>query len=333
MGFHRVGAFAAYFGVETDNTWRVGGWSMGGASYRLLHEGNSFVFDASAPTSLNAGTKTITCGDLYAARNAGSGVVYLGTNGANYLYNDSARFNFNAIPVVSTGPLGIGMYGANPLTTLHAKLATGINFYVTANGANGTIGMGNDALSAWIPFCFQAATYVAPLSDNSLNLGDSIKRWKTVYAITSSINTSDIRLKKDVQTSRLGLDFIESLRPVSYKWIVGENVVTREPDGEEMEPGYTTIDGEVVPPKPRTKYKDVTTPMPGKRTHWGLIAQEVKQAVDASGVEDFAGYVQIDMKNPDSELGLRYSEFISPLIKAVQELSARVKALEAQIGA
>jgi hypothetical protein len=45
-------------------------------------------------------------------------------------------------------------------------------------------------------------------------------------------------------------------------------------------------------------------------------------------VEDFAGWVQIDRANEDSDQALRYEEFISPLIKAVQELSARVKALE-----
>jgi hypothetical protein len=43
---------------------------------------------------------------------------------------------------------------------------------------------------------------------------------------------------------------------------------------------------------------------------------------------DFGGWVKTDITNPDSEEGLRYEEFISPLIKAVQELTARVKALE-----
>lgn len=40
IAFHRPGAFAAYLGIEYDNTWRVGGWSMGGNSFRLWHEGN-----------------------------------------------------------------------------------------------------------------------------------------------------------------------------------------------------------------------------------------------------------------------------------------------------
>ena len=39
MTFHRPGAFAAYFGLDTDNTFKVGGWSMGANSYKILHEG------------------------------------------------------------------------------------------------------------------------------------------------------------------------------------------------------------------------------------------------------------------------------------------------------
>ena len=57
MGFHRVGYFAAGLGIDTDNQWRVGGWSMGAASYRLLHEGNSFVIDVNG--NLNAGGRAL----------------------------------------------------------------------------------------------------------------------------------------------------------------------------------------------------------------------------------------------------------------------------------
>jgi hypothetical protein len=70
------------------------------------------------------------------------------------------------------------------------------------------------------------------------------------------------------------------------------------------------------------------TKIDGDRTHYGLIAQEVKQAVDDSGVEDFGGWVISDVNDSEGQQALRYEEFISPLIKAVQELTARVKALE-----
>jgi hypothetical protein len=66
----------------------------------------------------------------------------------------------------------------------------------------------------------------------------------------------------------------------------------------------------------------------GNRTHYGLIAQEVKSVLDEAGIEDFGGWVISDVNDPEGQQALRYEEFISPLIKAVQELTARVKLLE-----
>ncbi|QCI65530.1 tail fiber domain-containing protein [Phreatobacter stygius] len=40
IGFHRPNAFAAYFGLDSDNQWKVGGWSTGALAYTLWHSGN-----------------------------------------------------------------------------------------------------------------------------------------------------------------------------------------------------------------------------------------------------------------------------------------------------
>lgn len=39
MSFHRPGSFAGYFGIDTDNRFRVGGWSYGAASYPIVVSG------------------------------------------------------------------------------------------------------------------------------------------------------------------------------------------------------------------------------------------------------------------------------------------------------
>jgi hypothetical protein len=66
----------------------------------------------------------------------------------------------------------------------------------------------------------------------------------------------------------------------------------------------------------------------GTRTHYGLIAQEVKEALDTLLVPSFAGWGLADPGDAESTQHLRYDEFIGPLIKAVQELATRVTALE-----
>jgi hypothetical protein len=66
----------------------------------------------------------------------------------------------------------------------------------------------------------------------------------------------------------------------------------------------------------------------GDRTHYGLIAQQVKSVLDEANIADFGGWVISDVNDSEGQQALRYEEFISPLIKAVQELTARVKLLE-----
>jgi len=39
MAFHIPGSFASNFGIDSDAIWKVGGWSMGGVSYKIFHEG------------------------------------------------------------------------------------------------------------------------------------------------------------------------------------------------------------------------------------------------------------------------------------------------------
>ena len=152
-----------------------------------------------------------------------------------------------------------------------------------------------------------------PFSDISYNLGSSTYKWNNIYNRVSSINTSDQREKKDILPSDLGLDFINDLNPVSYRFIVGQNKEVLDANGDRVldENGRPTYEVE-----------------PGVRYHYGLVSQEVKQAIDLHTQKDFAGWILYDPADPDSGQGLRYGEFIAPLIKAVQELSARVALLE-----
>ena len=174
----------------------------------------------------------------------------------------------------------------------------------------------------------------SPNADNSYDLGQdntsltsttattaADKRWKRLYSNNTSISISDIRLKKDIEDASLGLDFIEALRPVSYKFIVGSNEIEKDQNGNPIIIGTDEKGGEIYKLKP----------IPGVRRHWGFIAQEVKQVIDQSGVEDFAGWSMSNINDPDSKQSLSYEQFISPLVKAVQELSQKVKELELKI--
>ena len=154
-----------------------------------------------------------------------------------------------------------------------------------------------------------------PSSDNSYDLGlsNSSGRWRNayfsadVYTHDGGVETSDASKKTDVVDATLGLDFVKGLRPVSYKWIEAQGRA-------------------------------------GVRTHQGFIAQEVEALLgsDAASTGIWCNVHQPAV--PSEELGdgettesveesytqaLRYTELIPVLTKAIQELEARVAALEA----
>ena len=56
----------------------------------------------------------------------------------------------------------------------------------------------------------------------------------------------------------------------------------------------------------------------------GMIAQEVKEALDKAGVDTFTGWKE----RPDGSQTVSREMFVIPLIKAIQELSAEVEDLK-----
>lgn len=175
-----------------------------------------------------------------------------------------------------------------------------------------------------------------PTTDNGQTLGTASNRWSVVYAATGIINTSDERAKLDFADT-LGLDFILKLEPVSYRYKKGKTVIDQVEDGVEEVPAVLDKDGnEVTPATTIPKYKNVERISEGKRRYHGLKAQQVKQTLDQFGV-DFAGWILTDPEDPESEQGLRYDQFIAPLIKSIKEqqviidsLTARIAVLEAK---
>jgi len=366
--FNVVGGASVAGALDVNNIIRARGapsvWPTSGLGLELFHnvpegpKGTSYVqtYDRGGggylPLMYSAASHTWTCNavqrmvltdnlttpDIYPNRTSTTGAIFFGTpgvTGAYHYYNGSNHeIQAGSFNVYSNVVVGMGVGGGNTAhATLDIRLASDTSLCVYASGPYAIMGAHNIAATAYKDLHFVANLHVGPFSDNAINSGYGGNRWQNVYAVNGTVNTSDERLKTEIRPSSLGLDFINALLPISYKWVVGGNRATLEEDGTEIEPGYTTIDGKKIPPRTKPKYVNVTTPIPGVRTHWGLGAQQVKSVLDAQGVVDFAGYVVDDVNDPNSTQSLRYHEFIGPMIKAIQELSAKVKALEAQLAA
>lgn len=146
--------------------------------------------------------------------------------------------------------------------------------------------------------------------------------------------TSDKRDKTKIKDTNLGLDFIKSLRPVDYILDVRNDYITEPPEpikfnsSEEERAEYFVKYNKWVE---ENKLQNISPNGTHERVrfHHGLIAQEVKEVLEEKGI-DFGGFQDRKIKGGEDVLGIVYEELIAPLIKAVQELSAKVEALESK---
>ena len=107
-------------------------------------------------------------------------------------------------------------------------------------------------------------------------------------------NFSDTRIKKNIKENVPGLAFIKLLRPVTYSF------------STEKENGLLGIKNDYNEPIENSDIEKIN--------FTGFLAQDVDKAAQKIDY-DFSG---IDKSG--SIMGLRYSEFVVPLVKAVQEL-------------
>ena len=130
-----------------------------------------------------------------------------------------------------------------------------------------------------------------------------------LYGSTNGFTAgSDERLKEEITDSTVGLSFINDLRPRTFKWKKRKDIPSDMPQYEEgSEERHLNLE----------------------KVQLGMIAQEVKTAIDNHSElpAGFSGWTT-DVEGTQC---LDYVGFIQPLIKAVQELSAKNDALEARI--
>jgi len=132
-------------------------------------------------------------------------------------------------------------------------------------------------------------------ASNKVQVGNAM-----VLSIGGQVNWSafsDRRIKKDLREDVPGLSFISRLRPVSYRF---------DSDRQMELQGQSAIDSEYS--------KQIE-----QRRFTGFIAQEVQEVADELGF-DFSGIDSTGML-----MGLRYAEFVVPLVKALQEQNSIIE--------
>ncbi len=157
--------------------------------------------------------------------------------------------------------------------------------------------------------------------DNTIAIGSSVSttandQARIGNASVSSIggpvawtNTSDARFKTDIrQDEVVGLEFILKLQPLTYRFDV-HKMYEFEGKLSDTFTWKSQFDKESI------RYS-------------GFLAQDVEKAAQSVGY-DFSG---VDKPKKEGDYyGLRYAEFVVPLVKAVQEQQVQIEQLKKQV--
>ncbi|AEH02313.1 tail fiber domain-containing protein [Lacinutrix sp. 5H-3-7-4] len=203
--------------------------------------------------------------------NTASGLFALfdNTTGTHNTANGSESLTFNTSGDYNTA---IGTNALYSNTSGYNNTAVGSNAL-----DNVTTGHNNTAIGylAKVPF---------GNGSNQVRVGNTLIAYAGVQVAWDV--TSDKRWKNTIEDSNLGLDFINTLRPVSY-----------------------------------FRNNDKTN-----RIEYGFIAQELKQALQSSGVKSKS----IVSEDSEGMLSVRYNDLFSPIVKAIQQQNDEIETLKAE---
>jgi trimeric autotransporter adhesin len=225
---------------------------------------------------------------------------------------------FNALNANATGTqnTAVGTF-ASLVTTGSYNTSVGAyaGYY---NSTNGTfIGWDTYGMSAGSTNSTAIGYHAPTTANNQVRLGDG-----NVTSIGGQVGWSafsDGRYKKDIQEDVPGMEFINQLRPVTYHFDAAGyhtalRAITKLPEEQKYDPAS---------PSERAAEAEKS-----KVLYTGFIAQEVEAAAKKLKY-DFSG---VDAPKNDKDFyGLRYGDFVVPIVKGMQQLSKENDSLKEKI--
>ena len=192
---------------------------------------------------------------------------------------------------VDTSPAsGSGSGSSNLISSSTTNGTNAVTSTTTTSGNNPTSAAAiqfttDNGTSSAARWVFLPSGGFLPTANDSYDIGSAQYKVRDIYEADSS----DARLKTDVVDYTGGLEFVESLRVVDFTWKEG-------------------VDGK-----------------PAGNRETGLIAQEVKEALDASNYNSWRLHTDGDRQGVDKK------QLIPALISAVQELTEEVRTLRSRV--
>ncbi len=219
-------------------------------------------------------------------------------SGSNALYDNETGNNNTACGVYALDD-NIATHGNTALGYSTGSYSNSAGEYCTFVGYNADITSGTGYTNS------MALGNGARINDdNQVHIGNS--SIDEIGGYENWSNISDSRYKVNVKENVHGLDFILKLRPVTYQLDISKLAADLNEDAEHEADACIS------------QARDAKSQI----IHTGLIAQEVEAIAKAVGY-DFSG---VDIPEKENEhYGIRYAEFVMPLIKGMQEQQAIIE--------
>lgn len=257
--------------------------------------GNTGLGSKSLYSNINGSYNTAT----------GNHALYNNITGHSNTANGHSALFFNSAGNLNTA---IG-YGALNSNNGLSNTAIGADAGHMAEGNTKTTFLGADSDNDTYLNNYSNSTAIGFLSkitaSNQVRIGNA--NVTSIGGVVPWSVVSDGRFKMNMKEDVKGLDFIMKLRPVTYNLDLKKlNKQLNVPDSLQSK---DQLENEKI-------------------RHTGFVAQEVEEAAKQTGF-DFSGVEKPGKDN--GHYGLRYAEFVVPLVKAMQEQQQQINDLKKQI--
>jgi len=296
------GASALQFNTTGDNNTATGHYTLYGNTTGSGNTGDGLqaLFDNTSGYNNVAIGFNALISNTTGYYNSGNGL------GALYL---NATGNFNT---------GMGAYALERTTASQYNTAIGYLAGSARDNGDNNVFVGSSADVGGDGFSNVIAIGQGTIctASNQVTIGNPTTNSYMAYADWTNI--SDGRYKRNVKEDVPGLAFISKLRPVTYNLDATgiDNFLHKNQAKDKQMSGNA-----------KSKIDEALKENEQIR-HTGFVAQEVEKSAKELGF-NFSG---VDApKNQNDVYGLRYSEFVVPLVKAVQEQQAIIEKQQHQI--
>ena len=257
-------------------------------------------------TATGAVSLQLTTTGFLNTANGTSALRFNVTGSNNTAMGNAALHNSNGN---SNTAIGVSALGITTVADFNTALGYNAAALFNMGFNNVMLGANSDVNQNGLFNCVAIGESSRCTGSSQVRLGNAFTN--SIGGVVGFSNLSDARYKSNIKENVTGLDFIMRLRPVTYQLNLMD--ISNKLNANKADQMPEALRESVI-----EQEKTILS---------GFVAQEVEKAAKDAGY-DFSGVEK--PKNENDFYALRYSEFVVPLVKAIQEQQEMINELKKQ---